>query len=147
MSEALRERIVAAKQDGSFTALAAEIPYAQFLGLALHLEQDRLRGELAFAPRNIGNAALPALHGGTIAGLLEFTAMFELLLRSEVAALPKTISITIEYLRSGKPQTTFAQAKVVRAGRRVAPVRVEAWQDDPSRPIAAATVQFLLGGA
>lgn len=145
MSEALRERILAAKQDGSFTALAAEIPYAQFLGLALRLEQDRLRGELAFAPRNIGNAALPALHGGTIGALLELTASFELLWRTDTPRLPKIIGCTIEYLRSGKPQDTFASAQIIRQGRRVAPLRVVAWQEDRARPIASASVQFLIG--
>ncbi|MFO0633391.1 MAG: PaaI family thioesterase [Nannocystaceae bacterium] len=145
MSEGLRARITAAKQRGEFTALVAEIPYAGFLGVSLRLEHDVLVGEMPFAPRNVGNAALPALHGGTIAALLELTAAFELLLRTEAPVLPKTISSTFEYLRSGKPQTTFAAAEIVRAGRRVAPVRVHAWQEDRARPIAAATIHFLLG--
>ena len=36
-------------------------------------------------------------------------------------------------------------ALLVRQGRRVAPLRVLAWQDDRSRPVASATVQFLVG--
>ena len=77
--------------------------------------------------------------------LPELTAMFELLWRTETPKLPKVIGCTIEYLRSGKPQDTFAAAQLVRQGRRVALLRVLAWQDDRSRPIASATVQFLIG--
>ncbi len=58
--------------------------------------------------------------------------------------LPKTIDISFEYLRSGKPRDTFAQATITKHGRRVANVRVVAWQEDPSRPIAAAHGHFLI---
>jgi acyl-coenzyme A thioesterase PaaI-like protein len=116
------------------------------LGLSLELEGDELRGRLAYSPRNIGNAGLPALHGGSIASLLESTAIFELLWRQEPVVLPKVVSITVEYLRSGKPVETWARARVTRAGRRIANVHASAWQDDPARPIATATVMLLLGG-
>ena len=56
----------------------------------------------------------------------------------------KTISITIDYLRSARTVDTFARAEVVRQGRRVASVRSLAWQDDPSKPVAAANVLLLL---
>ena len=146
-------RIAAAKRDGSFAALAEGIPYARFLGFSLRTDagpdgpdgRGALLGVLAYAQRNIGNAALPALHGGTLAALLELTAMFELLWRADTPKLPKVIGCTIDYLRSAKPQDTFAAAHLVRQGRRVAPLRVLAWQDDRSRPVASATVQFLVG--
>lgn len=142
---ALAERIAAAKQDGSFATLVDAIPYARFLGFALEIDGDALVGRLDYSPRNIGNAALPALHGGTLGALLELTASFELLWRAQTVKLPKTIGCTIEYLRTGRPQVTFASAQIVRQGRRVAPLRVVAWQEDRSKPIAAATVQFLIG--
>jgi acyl-coenzyme A thioesterase PaaI-like protein len=47
-------------------------------------------------------------------------------------------------LRSGRAVDTFAAGRVTKQGRRVANVRVEAWQDDPARPIAAAHGHFLL---
>jgi acyl-coenzyme A thioesterase PaaI-like protein len=58
--------------------------------------------------------------------------------------LPKTINITIDYLRSGRTVDTFARGVITRHGRRVANVRVEAWQDDPERPIAIAYAHFLI---
>jgi acyl-coenzyme A thioesterase PaaI-like protein len=139
------ERIATAKAAGTFTSLIDDVAFARMLGLSLAFVDAELHGRLAFAPRNIGNAALPALHGGTISALLESTAIFELLWQKDELVLPKIVSITVEYLRSGKPVDTWAHARVTRAGRRVANVHASAWQDDRDRPIATATALLLLG--
>jgi len=47
-------------------------------------------------------------------------------------------------LRSGKPVATYGRAIVTRQGRRVANVRAEIWQDEKTRPIAAAHGHYLL---
>lgn len=141
----LARQIAEAKKGGAFASLVEAIPYAKFLGVTLDVDGEALIGRLAYAPRNIGNAALPALHGGTIGALLELTASFELLWRTDTVKLPKIIGCTIEYLRTGKAEDTYAQAEIVKRGRRVTPLRVVAWQGDRSKPIAAATVQFLVG--
>jgi len=141
------ERIAAAKAAGTFTQLIDDVAFARMLGLSLVFVGDELHGRLAYPPRNIGNTALPALHGGTIAALCESTAIFELLWRQEAQVLPKVVSITIEYLRSGKPVDAWAHARITRAGRRVANLYVAAWQDERDRPIATATAMLLLGTA
>ena len=66
----------------------------------------------------IGNPALPALHGGTLGALLESAAIFELLWRAETIVLPKTITLTVDYLRSGGAASTPTRAASsrVRAG-------------------------------
>ena len=85
------------------------------------------------------------LHGGAIAGLLEFAA-FTGLARAigdrEVAMKP--ITVTIDYLRGGTARDTFAAAVVERLGSRIANVEAFAWQKDRTTPIAAARVNFLL---
>lgn len=124
--------------------LVASIPFARFLGISAAFAGEELIGKLAFAPHLVGNPLLPALHGGTIGALLESTAIFTLLVKTETLRVPKTITITIEFLRSGKAQDTFARAEFTRLGRRIASVRAFAWQDDPSRLIAAANASFLL---
>jgi acyl-coenzyme A thioesterase PaaI-like protein len=139
------ERIAAAKAGGEFTRLIDDVAFARMLGLSLAFVDGELHGRLAYAARNIGNTALPALHGGTISALLESTAIFELLWQKDELVLPKIVSITVEYLRSGKPVETWAHARLTRAGRRVANVHVAAWQDDRERPIATATALLLLG--
>lgn len=145
MSDEFAARIALAKRNDAFAGLVDSIPYAGFLGFSLTLADGGVLGRLEFAARNIGNSAIPALHGGTLAGLMELTALFELLWRTEVTRLPKVIGCTIEYLRSGRPETTFASARIVRQGRRVAPLRVTAWQSDRDKPIAEATVHYLVG--
>ena len=140
----LVERLAAAKQSGDYQALLDAVPYSKFLGLTARFEGDVLITTMRFADHLIGNPTLPALHGGTVGALLESAAIFELLVRAETVVLPKTITLTIDYLRSGKPVDTHARAFVTRQGRRVTNVRVEAWQDDRDRPISAAAAIFLV---
>jgi uncharacterized protein (TIGR00369 family) len=119
-------------------------PYARFLGLQSRLDDDGLTVTMPFADHLIGNPLLPALHGGSTAALLELTAMAEVARIYPRLRLPKPIDVTVSYLRSGRPQDVYARARISRAGRRVAHVLVEAWQDDPNQPIASLTANFLL---
>jgi uncharacterized protein (TIGR00369 family) len=140
----LVDRLALAKQSGDYQALLDAVPYSNFLGLTARFEADVLITTMRFADHLIGNPALPALHGGTVGALLESAAIFELLVRAETVVLPKTITLTVDYLRSGKPVDTHARAFVTRQGRRVTNVRVEAWQDDRAKPMAAAAAIFLV---
>jgi uncharacterized protein (TIGR00369 family) len=133
-----------AQASGDYSALVAWIPYAVWLGIDVEMVEGELRSKLTFNERNVGNASLPALHGGTMGALLESAAIFELLYRARSTALPKTITITIDYLRPARTVTTYAVAKVVRQGRRVTTVRCEAWQEDRDRPVTLATAHFLV---
>jgi acyl-coenzyme A thioesterase PaaI-like protein len=140
----LAERIAAAKQAGDYDMLVDAVPYAKFLGLGAARIGDELITTLRYAPALIGNPALPALHGGTLGALLESAAIFELLWRAETVVLPKTITLTVDYLRSGAPIDTHARGVVTRQGRRVTNVRMEAWQDDRAAPVATAHAIFLV---
>ena len=63
---------------------------------------------------------------------------------SKSEAFPKTIDINVDYLRSGKPVDTFARARVVKIGRRIANVHAEAWQAERKNAIAAMHGHFML---
>jgi acyl-coenzyme A thioesterase PaaI-like protein len=54
------------------------------------------------------------------------------------------VTITVDFLRSGRPVDTFATGVFTRQGRRVVNMSVEAWQEDRSRPIARANAIFLV---
>ena len=138
------QRIQQAKVLGDPRGLADAIPYAEFLGFSLELHEGELRGKMRYADHLIGNPALPALHGGTLAALLESTAIFQIVWESETIVLPKTVNITVDYLRSGRPLDTFAHGVITKHGRRVVNVRAEAWQEDRERPIALAHGHFLV---
>ena len=138
------EMLAAAKQSGDYSALLDAVPYSRFLGLGAALVGDELVTTMTYGDHLIGNPALPALHGGTLGALLESAAIFELLWRAETVVLPKTITLTVDYLRSGAPVDTYARGVITRQGKRVANVRVEAWQTERARPVATAHAIFLV---
>jgi uncharacterized protein (TIGR00369 family) len=126
------------------TAALARIPYAIFLGVRAELKGDELTLVMPFSDHLVGNPMLPALHGGVVGALMELTAITQLAIASKSEKFPKTIDIGVDYLRSGRPLDTFARARVVKIGRRIANVQVEAWQGQRSQPIAAMHGHFLL---
>jgi uncharacterized protein (TIGR00369 family) len=137
-------------REDHLNTLAAGIPYLSFLGLRFQASGEGLTATLPYAPMLIGNPMIPALHGGVTSAFLEATAIMGLvwsaLPDTPVAAplLPKTIDLTVDYLRPGAPRDSHAQARIVRSGRRYASVHVEAWQDDRSRLFAQAIGHFLM---
>ena len=138
------ELLRAARARGDTQAILDAVPYAGFLGFTVEAVAGERCGKLRFSDALIGNPMLPALHGGTIGALLESTAIFEICWEVELVALPKTITLTVDYLRSGRPMDTYAKGRITRQGRRVVNVHVEAWQEDRSRPIAVALGHFLI---
>jgi len=126
--------------------LVAEIPYACFLGIRTSVSDDGLLTVLEFRDSNIGNPAVPALHGGVVGALLENAAILELLWEHESEVVPKIINITVDYLRPAGPRDTYAKALITKQGRRIANVSVQAWQADASKLIATADCHFLLPG-
>jgi acyl-coenzyme A thioesterase PaaI-like protein len=120
------------------------IPYARFLGVVLEDGDGGPVCRLGFREDLVGNVALPALHGGVVGAFLELTALVGLLEQADSERVPRPINFAIDYLRSVGPRDTRARAEIVKHGRRIANVRVVAWQDDPARPVAAGTGNFLL---
>jgi len=119
-------------------------PYVRFLGFKAELDGDALVGVLPFSEHLVGNTFIPALHGGVIGAFLEMTALAQLFIVQPPGPRPKTIDVTIEYLKPGRAQTSYARAEVRKIGRRVANVQVEAWQESRARPVAGMTGHFLL---
>ncbi|AWD21426.1 PaaI family thioesterase [Fuscovulum blasticum] len=136
-------------REDALRGLTGGIPYLQFLGMRFERSGDELTAVLPFTPHLIGNPVIPALHGGVTAAFLEVTAIVGLVWAGlgegvQVSALPKTIDLTVDYLRAGQPKDSFARARINRSGRRYASVQVEAWQDDPARLFAQGNGHFLM---
>ena len=118
-------------------------PYAQLLKLRI---EDGDHGPLVVMPFHEDVVGRPGyLHGGAIAGLLEFAA-FTALGRElgDEGVVMKPITVTVDYMRGGTARETFAAAIVERLGARIANVEAFAWQKERSRPIASARLNFLL---
>ena len=118
-------------------------PYAQLLGLRIDDSADECRLVMPFSDDVVGRPGF--LHGGAIAGLLEFAA-FTTLARAigDQSVGMKPITVTVDYLRGGGRHDTFASAQIQRLGSRMANVEATAWQSDRATPIANAHLNFLL---
>ena len=126
-------------------AAVRAVPYAAFLGVEVAFNGDEMTAILPYAPHLIGNPLLPAIHGGVLGAFMELTAIAQLSVLHPHSRQPRSIDVSVEYLRTGRPVTTYARATVKKIGRRVANVHVEAWQDQRDASIAFLRVHFLLG--
>ncbi len=144
MNTELQAFVREARQSGDLDRFVQAVPYMRFLGLSVRAEAEGPLCVLRGDPKLIGNARLPALHGGVVGALLESAAIIQLIWAAETDTIPKIIDLSVDYLRSARPVDTFARAIVTKHGRRVANVRAEAWQDDPAKPVATAHAHFLL---
>jgi acyl-coenzyme A thioesterase PaaI-like protein len=122
----------------------AVIPYARFLDVRLEDDPAGIVCVLPFRDDLVGNAALPALHGGVVGAFLELTALVQAIELGDSERVPKPINFSVDYLRSAGPRETRGRAEVVKHGRRIANVRVIAWQEDAAKPVAAGIGNFLL---
>ena len=120
------------------------IPYARFLGVRAELHGDEMTAVLPYSEHLVGNPTLPAIHGGVLGAFMEMTALAQLSIKEGQARQPRVIDVSIEYLRSGRPLTTYARAEIKKVGRRIANVHVEAWQDQRANPIAFLRGHFLV---
>lgn len=128
----------------------AQLPaYAHSLGIRLH----DARGDADHGPVLTVDFGSPVegrpgtYHGGATAGLVEaagYAALRMALAAEDRTAQLKPITITMQYLSAGKSQPSFARGRITRLGRRTANCTIEAWQDDPARPIATAVMNVLI---
>ncbi len=128
-------------------ALLASVPYCAWLGLSARVEDGVLVLDMQFDAKLVGNPVLPALHGGVTGSLLETAAIAQILWETGAKAMPRTIDITIDYLRTGRALTSHARAHIVRQGRRVVSARAEMWQEDIAKPVASFRGHFLVASS
>jgi uncharacterized protein (TIGR00369 family) len=121
-------------------------PYA----LALDMEISDTSGdapiiEMPFGVKVQGRPGF--LHGGAISGLLEMAAVAAihaaLKARGNDASI-KQVNVTIDFMRGGGQQMSYAVGTVTRLGRTMANVEARVWQDDKDKPIAMAHMHYLI---
>ncbi len=139
-----RQWLERTRASGDLSDLLHAIPYARYLGIEVGEDPQGLVFSLAPQAHNIGNALLPALHGGVVAAFMETAGTLEVMLAARTLRLPKVIDFSIDYLRTARQVPTQARCLLVREGKRLANVRVIAWQQDETQPVASARMHFLL---
>lgn len=126
---------------------AIDLPYARLLDVR-RLPADKCQGDAPVVAMRSSETVLGRpgfLHGGAIAGLLEYACFMALVdAAGDGAAASRPVTVTIDYLRGGALVETLACAEILRLGKRIAHLEASAWQDDRARPIAAARMNFLL---
>ena len=121
-------------------------PYALALDMTVVDEVDGAPViAMPFADRVQGRPGF--LHGGAISGLLEMAAVAAIhrALRAKGSdASIKQVNVTIDFMRGGLNQQTFAVGEVTRLGRTMTNVEARAWQDDRDKPIAMGHMHYLI---
>lgn len=121
-------------------------PYALALDMAVI---DEIGGApviaMPFADKVQGRPGF--VHGGAISGLLEMAAIAAvhraLQAKGSDSAI-KQVNVTIDFMRGGIAQMTYAVGEVTRLGRTMANVEARAWQDDREKPIAMGHMHYLI---
>ena len=118
-------------------------PYAKLLKLRFEERDGGLIVALPFHDDVVGRPGF--LHGGAIAGLLEFAA-FATVARAldDDSVVMKPVTVTVDYMRPGTERETHAEAVIARLGTSIANVEAFAWQEQRDQPIASARLNFLL---
>jgi uncharacterized protein (TIGR00369 family) len=124
--------------------LLAGSPFARYLAIEAIIDEGGVLATLPARDNLVGNVLLPALHGGAIAAYLEITCLLQLAYETGTTVPARTIDVSVEYLRPGRPEPTFARARIRRLGRRVATVHAEAWQRDVNAPVCLVRCHFRL---
>jgi len=143
----LDEAVQRARAVGDYDALLDVIPYARFTGMRAALldpsTRNLVRVHLPYRIELVGNPTVPAFHGGVVGALLESAALLQLV-HARGTGFPKTIDFTVDYLRIARAEDLYAVAEVQRAGRRIANVRMKAYQKSEDDPVALGRGNFLL---
>lgn len=117
-------------------------PYAAMLGLELFSDMP-LTLVMPFTEHLVG--APGRLHGGALAGMMEIAGLMTLRQSlGEVQALIKPVTVTVDFMREGALRETYAAAELARLGRRVANLRVSAWQEHREKPVATAQLNVMI---
>ena len=140
----LKEWIAKPLADRDLTQAIEQIPYAQLIGMYCTLLGEEIVYCLPPRESNIGNPLLPSIHGGVIGGFMENAAILHAMKKVDTEQVPKVIDFSLDYLRPGRFQETFARCEIVRQGNKVVNVSVSAWQNHRSEPIANARTHLLL---
>jgi uncharacterized protein (TIGR00369 family) len=141
---ALVAAVKLAREQGEYGKLLAELPYGRFIGAQASLSGALVKVHLPFQEALVGNVILPAFHGGVVGAALEMAALLQLI-HERGLPFPKTIDFTVDYLRTARPESLYAVADIQRLGRRVANVRMRAYQAEEEKPVALGRGNFLLG--
>jgi uncharacterized protein (TIGR00369 family) len=119
------------------------VPYAQLLGIEF---EDATRGAatLSMSARPDLERFGGIMHGGALASLADSASAFAVLSTLDGGEQTVTVDLTLHYLRPVNGGKLTAHARVLRAGRRVATVSVEVFNESGALVVTALTTYLKL---
>lgn len=112
------------------------------LNTILSIEAGRVRIALDPGPDMLRPGGI--VSGPTQMGLADRAAYAVILAYIGPVAMAVTSNLNMSFLRAVPVQRIFADAVLLKLGRRLATVDVRLWQDDEARPVAQATVTYAI---
>ncbi len=119
------------------------VAYARFLGMRL-VEAERGAATVALELREELSRHEGLMHGGALASLLDTASAFAVLSLLEPDERTVTVDLTIHYLRPVLSGEVSARARVLRKGRRIATLAIEATNSSGALAATAITTYAIL---
>jgi uncharacterized protein (TIGR00369 family) len=119
------------------------VPYAQLLGINFE-GATRGAATLSMSARPDLERFGGIMHGGALASLADSASAFAVLSTLEGGEQTVTVDLTLHYLRPVTEGKLTAHARVLRAGRRVATVSVEIFNESGALVLTALTTYLKL---
>jgi uncharacterized protein (TIGR00369 family) len=128
------------------TAFMQALPHAKALGLELlHSGQAEATVRAPYRPELVGDPDTGVIAGGVVTTLLDQTCGQAVWNALAVPTSIATLDLRIDYMRAAEPGCDVtAHAHCYKLTRNVAFVRAQAYDRDPSDPIATAQAAFML---
>ncbi|MDE2564082.1 MAG: PaaI family thioesterase [Sphingomonadales bacterium] len=112
------------------------------LNTILSIDPGRVRLALDPGPDMLRPGGI--VSGPTQMGLADRAAYAVILAHIGPVAMAVTSNLNMSFLRAVPVRRVFADAILLKLGRRLATVDVRLWQDDEARPVAQATVTYAI---
>jgi acyl-CoA thioesterase len=119
----------------------ASVPYAGLLGIEI-VSLERGEATLSLQSRVELMRMAGIMHGGALASLMDTASAFAVLTQLEAGTQTVTVDLTLHFLRPVSEGLVGAHARVLRAGRRVLSVSIEATNTD-GKLVATALTTYL----
>lgn len=120
------------------------IPFSKALSMKLlEIESGKAVITMPFDEALIGDPGSGVIHGGAVSALMDTCGGAAVMSHPDMPVATATIDLRIDYMRAATPgQSIRAEAHCYHVTRAVAFVRATAFDEDDTRPVAAATGAF-----